>query len=90
MVASLLSIGLSGVKASNALITTTGQNVANVNTPGYNRQTTSLSANYGGGVDVADTKRVVDQYLNQQVRLDTANNSYFENYYRLASVSDEL
>ncbi|WP_191600980.1 flagellar hook-associated protein FlgK [Marinomonas algicola] len=90
MAASLYSIGLSGIQASNALITTTGQNTSNVNTAGFNRQTTVLSSTLNGGVEVRDTERVVDQFLNQQVRADTSLNHYYEKFYQLASTADEI
>lgn len=90
MAISLYNIGLSGIQASNAMITTTGQNTSNVNTPGYSRQTTQLTAYSNGGVEIRGTQRVVDEFLNQQVRTDTSSNSYYESYYNLASVSDEI
>ncbi|MCZ2721199.1 flagellar hook-associated protein FlgK [Marinomonas sp. 15G1-11] len=90
MAASLYSIGLSGIQASNALITTTGQNTSNVNTAGFNRQTTVLSATLNGGVEIRDTERVVDQFLNQQVRSDTSANNYYDKYYQLASTANEI
>ncbi|MFT2110677.1 flagellar hook-associated protein FlgK [Marinomonas sp. 2405UD68-3] len=90
MSASLYSIGLSGIQASSALITTTGQNTANVNTAGFNRQTTILTSTLNGGVAIRDTDRVVDQFLNQQVRADTSANNYYEKYHQLATTADEI
>jgi len=79
--ASLYSIGLSGLQSSTARITTTGQNTANVDTEGYSRQTTSTVSQSGGGVLVQDTDRIVNQYINQQVWNDTSDYNYYESYY---------
>ena len=38
-----VEIGRRALRASQLGITVTGQNIANVNTPGYTRQTVSLS-----------------------------------------------
>ncbi|KJZ14659.1 hypothetical protein TW85_07945 [Marinomonas sp. S3726] len=90
MAGDLYSIGLSGVLASSAQIVTTGQNTANVNTEGYNRQTTSLSTQQNGGVEVGSTKRVVDEFVNTQLRSDTSNYNYFDSYYQQGAIADEI
>ena len=90
MAGDLYSIGLTGVLASSAQIVTTGQNTANVNTEGYNRQTTSLSTQQNGGVSVGTTKRVVDEFVNTQVRTDTSNYNYFDSYYQQGAIADEI
>ena len=38
-----LQTALSGLEAAQAAINTTGQNIANANTPGYSRQTVNLT-----------------------------------------------
>ncbi len=90
MAGDLYSIGLSGVLASSAQIVTTGQNTANVNTEGYNRQTTGLSTQQSGGVSVGSTQRVVDEFVNTQVRADTSNFNYFDSFYQQGSIADEI
>lgn len=90
MAGDLYSIGLSGVLASSAQIVTTGQNTANVNTEGYNRQSTNLSTLQNGGVQVGSTKRVVDEFVNTQMRADTSNFNYFESYYQQGTIADEI
>ena len=90
MAGDLYSIGLTGVLASSAQIVTTGQNTANVNTEGYNRQTTSLSTQQNGGVSVGTTKRVVDEFVNTQVRTDTSNFNYFDSFYQQGAIADEI
>ncbi len=73
----LFSVGLSGLKAAQRNLTTTGNNVANANTPGYTRQQVRMtndaaiytaSGYIGTGVNVVTTERVYDQFLNDQVR----------------------
>jgi flagellar hook-associated protein 1 FlgK len=75
----LLDIARQGVAAQSAAITTAGQNVANVATPGYARRTALLEAGpVGGGVRFAGAVRTVDRFaqahvLDQQARLGAAN-----------------
>ena len=68
----LMSIGKSAMFASYAALQTTGNNIANVNTPGYSRQQVLLteasgqftgSGFFGKGVNVASVTRAYDQYL---------------------------
>lgn len=69
--------GLSGLNAAQAALVTTGHNTANVNTPGYNRQSAQISASggsnvpsvgfFGNGAKVADVSRSYDQYLTSQL-----------------------
>ncbi|MBJ7549114.1 flagellar hook-associated protein FlgK [Marinomonas ostreistagni] len=88
--ASLYSIGLSGLQSSTARITTTGQNTANVDTEGYSRQTTATVSQSGGGVLIQDTDRIVNQYINQQVWSDTSNYSFYESYQSMMTSFDSV
>ncbi|MCC4274493.1 flagellar hook-associated protein FlgK [Marinomonas communis] len=88
--ASLYSIGLSGLQSSTARITTTGQNTANVDTEGYSRQTTSTVSQSGGGVLIQDTDRIVNQYINQQVWSDTSNYNFYESYHSMMTSFDSV
>lgn len=88
--ASLYSIGLSGLQSSTARITTTGQNTANVDTEGYSRQNTATVSRSGGGVSIQDTDRVVNQYINQQMWNDTSNHSYYESYHSMMTSFDSI
>jgi flagellar hook-associated protein 1 FlgK len=77
---SLMSqIGMSGVRASQTALTTTSQNVANVNTPGFSRLRTeqmSLSGHTtlsgGRGVEVTTIRRIADDYVNRQLWRSTS------------------
>jgi flagellar hook-associated protein 1 len=77
----LFSIGTSALQAAYTALETTGNNIANANTPGYSRQIvdftaqveTGLSGNYiGQGVAVQSVTRAYDQLLTQQVDLAQA------------------
>lgn len=74
---SLLNVGVSALTANQQALTTTGHNIANVNTPGYSRQTiyTKAIPGQGGacgggfigkGVQVATVMRNYSALLNRQ------------------------
>jgi len=76
MSSGIFSIGTSGLTAAYTALQTTGNNIANANTPGYSRQIvdfaaqvgTGLSGNYiGEGVEVASVTRAYNELLTRQV-----------------------
>lgn len=77
-------IAYSGINAATIGLTTTGQNIANVNTPGYSRLNTvtaSLSGvsslNAGGGVKVTSIRRLSNEFQNQQLWRATTEQHYY-------------
>ncbi len=90
MSSNLYSVGLTGLLSSNARINTTGQNTTNVDTEGYSRQRTDTVSSPVGGVVIRDTSRLVDNFVSQQVRTDTAKHSYYDAYLSMISTSDNL
>ena len=73
----MLRTAVSGLMAFRAAMDTTGHNIANVNTPYYNRQRVELSApspekqSYGylgRGVDIDSVARIYDGFVMQQLR----------------------
>lgn len=74
-----LSAGLKALMAARLGIETTGQNVANANTPGYSRQrilqtaafpfTTAQGLQLGSGVDITDIHRITNTGLERRLRL---------------------
>ena len=97
--ADILGIGSSGLTAAQRALTTTGHNISNVNTDGYSRQSVDLSArppqvygtNYlGSGVNVADIKRIYDQFLVNQVNVNTSSFNNIDTFHQLASTVDNL
>ena len=79
--ADLFSIGRSGLRAAQTHLSVTGQNITNVNTPGYSRQTviqTTMPASFtgagymGNGAKLVDVQRIYNQFLTDQVRNTTS------------------
>ena len=72
---SLMNVGVSALNANQQALTTVGHNIANVNTPGYSRQTVYTNALHGQnmgngfigkGVQVATVMRNYRALLNRQ------------------------
>ncbi|HWE09069.1 MAG TPA: flagellar hook-associated protein FlgK [Solirubrobacteraceae bacterium] len=79
-----LQTALSGLEASQAAIDTTGENIANANTPGYTRQVVrtvesgsltipalsqqGAGSNLGTGVSISSISRIRNQFLDVQYR----------------------
>jgi flagellar hook-associated protein 1 FlgK len=81
MTTGLLSIGTTALDAAYAALQTTGNNIANANTPGYSREVVSfvpeLSTSVGGmylgsGVQVQSIARVYSDFLGQQTNVAQA------------------
>jgi len=73
MINAALNVAASALKTQQQAIDVISQNIANVNTPGYSRQTAVLgtatpeaqgSFHFGRGVQLADIQRAVDPFLN--------------------------
>jgi flagellar hook-associated protein 1 len=80
----LMSIGKTAMYASYAALQTTGNNIANANTPGYSRQETVLadapgqftgSGFFGKGVNVTNVTRAYNQFLTGQARSTSSASS---------------
>ncbi|MEC5217534.1 flagellar hook-associated protein 1 FlgK [Actimicrobium sp. GrIS 1.19] len=85
----IFSVGTSGLAAAQIGITTTGHNIANAATPGYNRQVvvqTSGGGQAGGngflgsGTDVAAINRVYDTYTAGRVNASQTSKTGFDTY----------
>ncbi len=79
---SLLNIGTRALQANQLALQVAGNNIANVNTPGYSRQNVvmqNLPGQYTGsgfigkGVDVKTIERKLDEYLTRQSNIASAN-----------------
>jgi flagellar hook-associated protein 1 FlgK len=79
----VLEIGSKGLAAQKTAIEVTGENISNVNTPGYSRQTVILESTPGGvdprypigsGVKVAAIQRAHDAFLQAQIQTETSSN----------------
>lgn len=87
-----LSVGVSGLKASQNAINVTSHNLANVNTVGFVRQQVVFSdTNYrtigrngvytnqvGIGVDLSEVRRVRDELLDKAYRRESGRQSFYE------------
>ncbi|OQR26969.1 flagellar hook-associated protein FlgK [Pseudomonas sp. Bc-h] len=96
---SLISIGLSGLNASSAAMTTIGNNTANVDTLGYSRQqvmtTSGAQQNIGvgflgTGTTLSDVRRIYNGFLNTQVQTSTSLDSDAQAYLGQASKLDAI
>jgi flagellar hook-associated protein 1 FlgK len=98
MSSGILSIANSALSAAYTALRTTGNNIANANTPGYTRQIVEMAPQQGSstggiflgqGVVVADVKRVYDALLAQQANQATALSSAAEaRYQQLAQMQN--
>lgn len=96
---SIFGIGVSGLNAANLGLTTTGHNIANVNTDGYSRQRILQSAPYpqlsgsgyvGLGVQVDTVERIYDQFLTRQVQKTQAQSSFYDGYLQHLKEIDDI
>lgn len=80
--ANLLNIGVSGLRSHQTSLQVTGNNITNVNVPGYSRQRAELETipeqfkgvgYIGSGSNVSAINRVVDQFLITQLQLDSSS-----------------
>lgn len=88
---SLINTAMSGLNAAQMSLSTVGNNIANANLAGYNRQTAILAQNgglatlngfIGNGVTVTTVNREYNQFIMTQLRgaqsQASAQNTYFE------------
>ena len=97
--ADLLNIGTSALLSLQRALSTTGQNIANVNTAGYSRQRVDFAtlppeatgAGFlGTGVKVDSITRSYDQFLAQDVRSRSSSSAGFSTLSGLTSRIDNL
>ena len=90
-----LYIGVSGLKAAQTALNTTGHNLSNIDTQGYTRQQITYSTSkyfnigqnsagslqYGIGVNVQDVRRVRDEFLDKAYRQENGRTAFYESQY---------
>lgn len=95
----ILSIGITGLQAAQMGLSTTGHNISNASTPGYNRQEIVQSANtplgtgsgfIGQGTNVTTVKRIYSQYLDNQVQSAQTQGAYLDTYSAQISQIDNM
>lgn len=97
--ASTLSIGTSALLTAQGGLTTTSNNISNVNTEGYSRQRIEQSTRipeyngnqyFGTGVQIDDVRRLFDGFLADQVRQFTAQEEQFDTFTTYAKQVEDL
>ena len=75
-----LATSLSGLTTTQTSLSVVAGNVANAQTPGYVAQSVgqeaTISGDAGNGVRVTSINRVLDQFLQQQLRTESAGGAY--------------
>ncbi|POA19144.1 flagellar hook-associated protein FlgK [Pseudomonas sp. FW300-N1A1] len=96
---SLISIGMSGLNASQAALATVGNNIANANAAGYSRQQivqgSAGSQQVGGvfigtGTTLADVRRAYNSYVDAQLQTTTSLNGDAQAYLDQVGAVDKL
>jgi flagellar hook-associated protein 1 len=92
--------GLSGLTVAQESLVTTGHNTANVNTPGYRRQTTNISSSggtlqpsvgfFGAGAHSTSVTRSYDAFLAKQLYQAQASNESLSTYLSQISQVDDM
>ena len=81
-----LATSLSGLHATQTNIAVVAGNVANAQTPGYVKQTATqvavTSGDAGNSVRITSINRVLDQFVQQQLRMETSGGAYADLYQR--------
>lgn len=99
MSSSIFGIGISALNAAQVGVATTEHNIANANTPGFNRQEVSLAVRpaqltgsgfVGQGVDVASVKRVYSEFLGRQVLQEQGQSAQLDTYYTQIQQIDNI
>lgn len=97
--ANILNVGTSALLSLQQAITTTGHNIANVNTEGYSRQRVNFDtltpqlnggSYIGSGVATDSIERIYDQFLTNEVQGRTSSLSGSQAFYDMASRLDNL
>jgi flagellar hook-associated protein 1 FlgK len=99
MASDLLGLSVSGLRASQTALNTTGHNIANANTEGYSRQRVEVATNpasytgvgyIGNGVSVESIERIANQYVTNQVRTDAILFNEVDTFHKQVGALDNL
>lgn len=99
MAGDLLGISVTGLRASQSALSTTGHNISNAGVDGYSRQrvvtvtnpaTRSDGGFVGNGVSVESIERIVNSFITSQLRTDSTLHSDLNTYHELISQLDNL
>jgi flagellar hook-associated protein 1 len=88
---SALATAMSGLSANQAALSIVSSNIANAQTPGYVTQQVNqvelASGGIGTGVEVTGVNRQLDQYIQSQLRTETAGGAYAD---QMANILGQL
>lgn len=99
MATNILGIGQSALAAAQVGLSTTGHNIANAATPGFNRQVVVQGAAkaqdfgfgfLGQGTEVSTVKRIYSEFLGSQVRSAQTSKSGLDSYYTQIKQIDNM
>lgn len=77
----IIGNALSALQTNQTALRTTSNNIANVNTEDYARREVILTSNYAGtdgaGVDIAEVRRIVNEFFQKEVYSATTDAGYY-------------
>ena len=87
----MLGLGIQALRANQTALNTVGQNISNVNTPGYSRQIVNFQTlEDQSGVRIEDIDRVTDRFLTRQLWSDLSAYNRSDVYATKAAELDNL
>lgn len=95
----IINTGISGLQVAQLGLLTTGHNITNANTPGFNRQRTIQASNIamltgsgyiGQGAHVSTVERLYDSFLSAQVNRAQTTSSELDVYYTQIKQIDNM
>ena len=82
----MFNVGIAGLNANRRALDITSNNIANVNTEGYSRQSAYFSQD--GKLPEVSTRRSYDSFINNQVRSNTSSTGYLKSFSELSGQID--
>lgn len=99
MAGDLLGISVTGLRASQSALSTTGHNISNAGVEGYSRQRVEVATNpstlqgsgyIGNGATVEGIERIVNSFVTNQLRVDTTLYNDLNLYHDYVAQLDNL
>ncbi|MDZ7924540.1 MAG: flagellar hook-associated protein FlgK [Marinagarivorans sp.] len=99
MSGNLLGISVTGLKAAQTALSTTGHNIANADTAGYSRQRVDIVTNpalsagghfVGSGANIHSIERIANSFVTSQLRIDSSLNAELSTFLTQATQLDNL
>lgn len=87
---SVFNVGIGGLQAAQAGLNATSNNIANVFTPGYNREVVQFGQNQNGGVQVATIERQFNQFIASRLNSAESNLQGLKSYQSQINQVDNL